>query len=134
MRTSADSCYVDSSALVKLVLEEPESAALEAALRAASALFTSALARVEVVRAVLHEGRPGVDRARQRLSECDILALDLEVLDRAADLHPTALRSLDAVHLASALSLGPSVKRFVTYDRRLASAARRAGFEVEAPA
>jgi predicted nucleic acid-binding protein len=128
--------YVDSSALVKLVQTERESAALRGYLRRHRSLLraTCALARVEVVRAVAPGGIPAVALARRQLGRFHQLDLDRELLDRAAALPAdTPLRSLDAIHLAAALTL-PSLRAVVTYDIRMQAAAHALGLPIEAPA
>jgi len=127
---------LDSSALVKLVLEEPESAALEAWLsgRALITVTVSELARVEVIRAVSRADSAGIPTARTLLAGVDLVPVTRDLLESAAELRPPSLRSLDAVHLASALSLGPALEAFVVYDDRLAQAAVDAGLPVVAPA
>jgi predicted nucleic acid-binding protein len=128
--------YLDSSALVKLVQREPESAALRKYLRAhaADSRVTVALARVEVVRAVLGGGPPAVAHARRLLGRVDIVRLDDGLLDDAATLAPTSLlRSLDAIHLAAARSLGADLRAVVTYDRTMEETANAAGLLTEAP-
>jgi len=129
--------YLDSSALVKLVQKETESAALRRFLRRhrADQLVTSALARVEVVRAVLIGGPAAITQARRQLSRLDQILLSTEVLDRAATLSPNGqLRSLDGIHLAAAHVVGADLRAVVTYDHRLANAAHDLGFAVEMPA
>lgn len=126
----------DSSALVKLVVEEPESAALEAWLadRRAPSPTASDLVRVEVPRAVARIDPSGVPTARALVAGLDLVPVTIDLLESAAGLEPTSLRSLDAVHLATVLSLGPAVEAFVVYDDRLARAATEAGLPVVAPA
>ncbi|TFV63371.1 PIN domain-containing protein [Geodermatophilus sp. DF01-2] len=126
---------LDSSALVKLVVEEPESAALEAWLsgRAPLSVTASDLVRVEVIRAVARVDSAGVPRARTLLAGVDLVPVSRVLLESAADLGPPSLRSLDAVHLATALSLGPILEAFVVYDERLARAATEVGLPVVAP-
>ncbi|MGH9110030.1 MAG: type II toxin-antitoxin system VapC family toxin [Acidimicrobiales bacterium] len=129
--------YLDSSALVKLVQKETESAGLRRFLRRhrADQLVTSALARVEVVRAVLIGGPAALAQARRQLSRLDQILLSTEVLDRAATLSPSGqLRSLDAIHLAAAQVVGADLRAVVTYDHRMAGAAHDLGFAVEMPA
>lgn len=129
--------YLDSSAIVKLVQREPESEALRRLLRRRRSehLVTSALSRVEVVRAVLPGGAPAVGQARRQLGRLDLIMLTSDLLDRAATLSPTgSLRSLDAIHLACAQEVGPDLRAIVTYDRRMADAALEMGLTVEAPA
>ena len=128
--------YLDSSALVKLVQRETESDALRRYLRRhrADQLVTSALARVEVVRAVQVGGSGALAQARRQLSRLDQILLSTEVLDRAATLAPHAqLRSLDAIHLAAAQIVGADLRAVVTYDRRMADAAQELGLVVETP-
>ncbi len=126
--------YVDSSAIVKLAVAEPESAALRRYLSRRQPLVSSALARVEVVRALLPSGLEAVARGQQVLRRLQLLRLTGQVLDEAGLLEPAELRSLDAIHLASARLLGPSVKQVVTYDKRMAAAAKAIGWSVASPA
>lgn len=126
--------YLDSSALLKLVVEEPESWALSDYVGDSRSL-SSDLSLVELPRAVRRLGlgsRP-LSLAAKVLDGLELLRLDDEILARAGDVSSPALRSLDAIHLASALSLGRELDALVTYDRRLASAAADAGLRVESP-
>jgi predicted nucleic acid-binding protein len=128
--------YLDSSAIVKLVQQEPESGPLRRYLRRyrTDERVTSTLARVEVVRAVLPGGAAAVSKARRQLSRLHQLALDVDVLDRAATLAPAHLvRSLDAVHLASAEVLRTDLRSVVTYDRRMTATAAEIGLPVASP-
>lgn len=128
--------YLDSSALVKLVQAEAESAALRRYLRRhrSDGRVTSALARVEVVRAVSGGGPPAVAHARRTLARLDQVDLDRQLLDEAATLAPSSvLRSLDALHLASARTVGSGLRAVVTYDERMATAAESLGMLVESP-
>jgi predicted nucleic acid-binding protein len=124
--------YLDSSALVKLVVAEPESATLRRALRLDSARATCALARVEVVRAVRPHGAAAVARARQLLRTLDMVQLDDELLDAAAMQDGGVLRSLDAIHLTAAQVLAEDVTAVITYDQQMASAAAVIGLPVRA--
>ncbi|HLZ37098.1 MAG TPA: type II toxin-antitoxin system VapC family toxin [Mycobacteriales bacterium] len=125
--------YADSSALVKLAVAEPESASLRAALSGYAAVVSSELAIVEVTRAAVRSaGDDGAVRAAMVLDTVDLLRLDRPVLDRAARLPPTELRSLDALHIASALELRVEVD-VVAYDERLLAAARVAGLRTVSP-
>ena len=98
--------YLDSSALVKLVVREPESAALRSYLRSTPNRVSSTLARVEVLRAVLPQGAGARIRARQVLERTSLLALDDTLLDAAGSLDLPGLRSVDAIHLAAAEVVG----------------------------
>jgi predicted nucleic acid-binding protein len=129
--------YLDSSALVKLVQREPESPALRRFLRRHhdDRRVTSALACVEVVRAVSAGGPDAVAHARRQLSRVDQVALDRGLLDAAATVAPgTTLRSLDAIHLACAGVLGTDLRTLITYDQRMRAAAVTIGVPVDAPA
>lgn len=126
--------YLDSSALVKLVVAEAESEALADHLRGHPDRVSCALARVEVIRAVRGHGQPAVARARRLLDRISLVALDDILLDEAAALSSASLRSLDAIHLAAAQALGVSLAEVITYDNRMAEAAGDAGLAVIAPA
>jgi predicted nucleic acid-binding protein len=129
--------YLDSSAIVKLVQTEPETAALGQFLveHRDDEQITSALARVEVVRAVWPGGADAVANARRTLQRRHQLALNTDILDRAAGLAPdSSLRSLDAIHLASAQLLGAELRAVVTYDQRMAESAALLRLPVAAPA
>jgi predicted nucleic acid-binding protein len=125
--------YVDSSAIVKLVVAEPESKALRRYLSRRQPLVSSVLARTEVARALIPGGREAVTRGEDVLRRIQLLRINDRVLHDAGRMEPADLRSLDAIHLASARHLGPSVKQIVTYDERMATAARAGGWSVAAP-
>ena len=125
--------YLDSSAIVKLVVRERESAALRRFLAARQERVSCALARTEVLHAVRHLGPAATQRARRVLRRIDLIRLDDAILDTAGMLEPRILRSLDAIHLTAAQLLAPELDAFVTYDRRLADGALLLGFPVEAP-
>ena len=128
--------YLDSSALVKLVQRESESDALRRYLghHRSDHKLTSALARVEVVRAVSAAGAAAIGMARRQLARVDQLAMDAELLDDAAMLNPAGrLRSLDAIHLASALAVGTDLRAVLTYDTRMIAAAEELKLAVAAP-
>ena len=126
--------YLDSSAIVKLVIAEPQSAALRRFLRRRRPLVSSALARTEVLRAVLLEGDRGNARARAVLARIDLVRLNDRLLVAAGELLPVELRSLDAIHLVTALQLGSDLGQVVTYDDRMLAAARQLGLSAAAPA
>jgi predicted nucleic acid-binding protein len=125
--------YVDSSAIVKLVVAEPESKALRSYLARRRSLVSSGLARTEVARALLPSGREAVARGEDALRRIQLLRVNDRVLSEAGRMEPAELRSLDAIHLASATQLGPSVKQIVTYDERMAEAAQALGWSVASP-
>ena len=128
--------YVDSSALLKLVLSEPERPALEQALSRWPDRISSVLLPIECRRIVLRAGNPPevVDRLEKELSGVTLIRLEEAVQTLAGAIGPPRLRSLDAIHLASALSIGDYPEAFVTYDDRLADAARAIGLNVLRPA
>ena len=125
--------YLDSSAIVKLAVEEPESRALRAFLRRRRPVVSSALARTEVLRALLPSGEVAVARGRKVLSRLDLLRVNDRILTSAGLLLPPHLRSLDAIHLATARALEGDLDRVVTYDSRMAAAARELGLTVASP-
>jgi predicted nucleic acid-binding protein len=125
--------YLDSSAIVKLAVQEPESAALLRYLRGRRPLVSSALARTEVLRALLPGGEESIARGRSVLARLDLVRVNDRVLSAAGTLLPMELRSLDAIHLATAQQLGSALGPIVSYDDRLAEAARELGHRVSSP-
>jgi predicted nucleic acid-binding protein len=127
--------YLDASALVKLVVTEPESGALMEFLRAWPDRASSALSLAEVSRALRHArfGAAERHRARRLLARLALVDVDRRILAAAATLDPPELRTLDAIHLATALAVREDLAGLVTYDRRLAAAAARVDLEVLAP-
>jgi uncharacterized protein len=127
--------YLDTSALVKLVAHEAETAALQEWMRmqAGATFFSSQLARIELVRAVLRVAPERLERAREVLQGLALLKLDDEIVQTAESLPPTVLRSLDAIRLATACLLTSQVRAFVTYDARLAEAAKMLQLNVASP-
>lgn len=117
---------------MKLVRREPESGALRASI-AREEQAASVLAEIEVIRAARRREPGLVSDAEIVVSQVSLLEITAEIRARAARLDPAEVRSLDAIHLATALELGDEVDHFVTYDRRLADAAERAGLTVLAP-
>ena len=126
--------YLDSSALVKLVIREPESGALRRFLRGRRPLVSSSLTRTEVTRALLPLGMEAIQRGRDLLARVDLVRINDRVLIAAGTMLPMDLRSLDALHLATAEQLGADLARIVTYDRRMGAAAEGLGLTVAAPA
>ena len=127
--------YLDSSALVKLALSEPESAALARWLaeRSGQPLVSSALHRAEVPRAVWRAEPGALPRSYRVLKRVARVALTADVLDPTATLPPQALGAAHAIPLASALALRRDLTAFVAYDERLLAAAAEAGLTEIAP-
>ncbi|WP_419945614.1 type II toxin-antitoxin system VapC family toxin [Candidatus Poriferisodalis sp.] len=126
--------YLDSSALVKLIVEEPESSALDAWLKLEHVRAVSSdLARTETIRAVRRRRPALMVEARSRLSSVAWFRITKDIAERAALLDPPELRSLDAIHLATALDLAGDLDGLATYDERLASAASEYGIPTLAP-
>jgi len=127
--------YLDSSAFVKLVVAEPESVALRRAIARWPQRASSTLLRAETIRALRRSGNArAVPAARRLLRAVSMVRVDEPLLDRAADLEPAELRTLDAIHLASALEIGQDLGVMIAYDVRLKAAADAYGLVVESPA
>ena len=118
---------------MKLVVREPESLALRRYLRRRQPLVSSALARTEVLRALLPGGDEAVARGRTVLQRIDLVRVNDRILNAAGALRPPELRSLDAIHLATAQELGDDLSVVVTYDDRMAAAAKHVGYKVIQP-
>jgi uncharacterized protein len=125
--------YLDSSALLKLIVDEPESDALEDYLQGDGAWVSSSVALVEMVRGTRRHRAVPVGEASSLVSRLELIAVDDVILRAAAELDPPALRSLDAIHIATALALGDELDALVTYDRRMQDAADSHGVEFAAP-
>jgi uncharacterized protein len=125
--------YLDTSAFLKLLVAEPQTPAMRAWLRAGPACWSSQLLVTEVLRAAY---RLGVDRdaVDQALDAVSLVLPAATTFHRAAALAPAELRSLDALHLATAVELGADLEAFVAYDTRLIAGARAAGLPVLTPA
>ena len=128
--------YLDASALVKLVLAEDESSALTHWLDARNDVpnFTSDIALVEVPRAVMRFAPTALLHVRDVLDTVNVIQLKEKVIHHAASLQPPSLRTLDAMHLASALQIHADLTAFVAYDQRLHDAALDAGLPAVQPA
>ena len=125
--------YVDASALAKAFTKEAEWPALRAFLRGRE-LASSAIVRTEITRVALRLNHPPTARAAPRLlRRVQLIGIDDAILIAAAALQPPTLRPLDAIHLASALLLGPDLEAVVTYDTRMAEAAGWLGIDAVAP-
>jgi predicted nucleic acid-binding protein len=127
--------YLDTSALIKLVVVERESPALRAFLDgiADDTLFTAALARTELVRVARRLDVDAVAQSRQLFGGIATVNLTAPLLDAAANLDPPMLRSLDAIHLAAAQRAGADLRGVITYDTRMSDAARALAIPVIAP-
>lgn len=125
--------YLDSSAIVKLVVREPESLALRRYLRRKQPLVSSALTRTEVARALMPAGDEAVARGRSVLQLMHLVRVNDRILSAAGALHPPELRSLDAIHVATALELGEELGALVTYDDRMVAAAKHLGCRIVQP-
>jgi uncharacterized protein len=126
--------YLDSSAAVKLIVREVESEALERWLRPHDLLASSALVRTELLRAIRRGAPRRIAEARAALGAFTLRAVDDEILDVAGEIAPSFIRSLDAIHLATALRLATELEAIVTYDRRMIEGARLLGLPVASPA
>ena len=124
--------YLDASAFLKLLVEEPESEALEAYVRG-SDLFTSVVTPIEVERTLRRRSLAGDLTLADLFDGVDFRALDEALAGRASALEPRTLGAMDAIHLASAIDLRTELDGFVTYDVRLAEAARAHRLPVVAP-
>ena len=125
--------YLDTSAAVKLVVKEPETTALRRWLRSHDELVSSDLTRTELLRVTRLHAPQRATAARAVLDALHLLAITSDVCERAALLEPRQLRSLDALHLASALQLGDDLDGIVTYDQRLGDAAAHLAIPVVTP-
>jgi hypothetical protein len=135
LRPGGGLLYLDSSALVKLVLPEDETVALREALFDWPERVSSELAVVEVLRAAQRASDDAEvhRRAEAVLDGLHLLSVESSILREAARLAPTALRSLDAIHLASALSLEEDLGGLSVYDPSLRKAALDLGLRIVAP-
>ena len=135
MNPGARLLYLDSSALVKLVVEERETAALRRFLPAFPSRASSIVTRVELLRAVGRAGlgRGDLRRAEEVLARLSLVHLDDPIVERAARMPPPTLRAADAIQLATALSLGDDLEGIVAYDARLVAAATALGVACWSP-
>jgi predicted nucleic acid-binding protein len=127
--------YLDTSALVKLVRVEQETAAFEQWLQERPAVpwVASALVEIELPRAIRVADPAALIHVPGVLATIDLLKIDSTVRINAAEIDPPAVRSLDAIHLATALELAADLEALVTYDKRLGEAAQSAGLTWAAP-
>jgi uncharacterized protein len=127
--------YLDSAAIVKLVHAEAGSAALRHWLgeRAETGWISSVLAEIESFRALARYAPDAVTRLPAVLDQIDMIGLDSPIRSLARTVRPVTVRSLDAIHLGTALDRRQMLTSFVTYDKRLLDAARAAGLPADAP-
>ena len=133
MPTGSDVAYFDSSALHKLVVEEPESEALRESVQAWPRRVTSRLAVVELMRSVRRADPPLEPDARRMLGRVTLLIDTNRVLVDATQLDPQTLRALDAIHVATAHRIRPVLAAFVSYDQRQLEAAEALGLPIASP-
>jgi predicted nucleic acid-binding protein len=124
--------YLDASAFVKLVVPEPETRDLSAALEGVQRIVASEILEVEALRAARRAGRP-TTAIRTQLAAVRLLAITPQIRTLAGALDPPSVRSLDAIHIATALKLSGRLAGMFTYDERMADAARAAGLSVHTP-
>ena len=132
---TADLLYLDSSALVKLVIQESESDAVLDLIRLWPVRVSSELAEIEVLRAACRVSESDAVRhkAEEVIAGLHLLPIDRQIVGRAARLAPSRLRSLDAIHLATALSLGQTLGAMAVYDLALGAAAADRGLKILTP-
>ena len=128
--------YLDSAAVVKLAHVEPESSALRGWLddRAETGWISSVLTEIESFRALARYAPEAVSRLPAVLDQIDLIDLDPPIRILAQAVRPAAVRSLDAIHLGTALHARRALTSFVTYDKRLLDAARATGLPADSPA
>jgi uncharacterized protein len=127
--------YADTSAVIKLLTEEVNSKAFAAFYdsQAEAEWVSSALLRIEITRAVTRAMPALLPDARDLLTAFSYIAIDDDIVEAAMNEPDRSLRSLDAIHLATARILGPDLDALVTYDNRLTTAANDAGLVIVAP-
>jgi predicted nucleic acid-binding protein len=127
--------YLDSAAVVKLVHAEPESPALRAWLneRAETDWTSSVLVEIESFRALARYAPEAVTRLHPVLDQIELIDMSPRVRNLAQTVRPVTIRSLDAIHLGTALTLRPNLTSFVTYDKRLLEAATAAELPTDSP-
>jgi uncharacterized protein len=129
--------YLDTSAFIKLAVAEDRSRQMrrwaDAEETRSGALWSSDLLRTEALRAARRVSEEALEATRDRLDRTALMTITSDTFQRAGELDPAVLRSLDALHLASALGLGDDLEGVVTYDVRMAEAAKALGLTVVAP-
>lgn len=127
--------YLDTSAATKLVVDEAESEALSAWIEEQGPAFVaSELLRVELLRACRRHSPDAMTRAREVIDSAILMSVTTDICIDAAGIDPGVIRSLDAVHIATALAIGDDLEAVVTYDQRMADGCRIYGLPVVAPA
>lgn len=126
--------YADSTALVKLVVEERESDAARVYLSGDVTVVVSRVGLIEASRAVRRSDTEAPAPWDELVANISVRELDAGIADRAASLEPAVLRTLDAIHLATAVEMRSEIDAFLTYDARLADAARAQRLPVVSPA
>ena len=126
-------CYLDASALVKLVVTEAETRALRVLIGTYRRRVSSRLAGVELARVIARRGIRAERKVARLLRDVDLVDIGEDILLEAARVGPPSLRTLDAIHLATALAVRDDLAAVVSYDRRLAEAALAAGLPVVSP-
>jgi len=124
--------YLDTSAFLKLITVEEETTAMRAWFTSHEAIWSSQLLYTEALRAGSRLGI-GTDLVEDALDTMSLVLPSVTTFSTAGRLQPSALRSLDALHLATALEIGDDLEGFVAYDARLVDAARAASIEVVSP-
>ncbi len=125
--------YLDTSAFMKLITPEAETVALQRYLVPRSLRVSAALLRTEALRAAMRVSQDHVAKVRRQLRNVALVDVGREILEQAGSLIPADLRSLDAIHVAVALSLGDDLSEMITYDARMTSAATAHGLAVVSP-
>ena len=125
--------YLDTSAFMKLITPEQETPALQRYLQTRSLRASSGLLRTEALRAAMRVSQQHVAKVRRQLRRVALIEVDRDLLEQAGTLVPPDLRSLDAIHVAAALSLGDDLGDLVTYDARMVNAAEAQGVNVVSP-
>jgi predicted nucleic acid-binding protein len=131
--TSDRYAYLDTSAFVKLCWPEPESEALHRYLGDWPLRISAALLWTEAMRAAQRQSEARLERTRALLRLMPMLEVDRTLFRQAGLLGPSHMRSLDAIHIAAAMSLGPDLGTMVTYDERMVAAATLFGIPVARP-
>src|SRR5438874_13778661 len=119
--------YLDTSAFMKLITPAAETPALQRYLQSRPLRVSSGLLRTEALRAAMRVSQEHVAKVRRRLRRVALIDVDRQVMERAGVLMPPELRSLDAIHIAAALTLGDDLADLVTYDARMVAAAESQG-------